>query len=297
MAYRIDPYSLRLLSAAVRHGSIQEAAAHEHIAASALSRRISDLERILGKPLLVRQARGVRPTRAGRLAIETSQRIGDELDSLAHKATQEGSAIDGTVRLFASPSSVIGLLPEKLKAFNDRYPAARVMIDERPSSDVVRACLDGSADLGVCVASPVRKGLDSWLFADDSAIVLLPQGHPLATAKTIQFNDILPYPLICAHVGGALDELLRARALKAGVKLDIAMSVSSNDSVCRMVQAGHGIAVLPQSAASAYAGARCFERRPLAEAWARRELRIYALREARRSRTVAALVDVLKGRR
>ena len=58
-----------------------------------------------------------------------------------------------------------------------------------------------------------------------------------------------------------------------------------------MVEAGLGIAVIPQSAAAAYAGNPRFVRRPLDEPWAARELRMYALRKSPRSRAVAALIE------
>jgi DNA-binding transcriptional LysR family regulator len=62
-----------------------------------------------------------------------------------------------------------------------------------------------------------------------------------------------------------------------------------------MVEAGLGIAVIPQSAAAAYAGNPRFVRCPLDEPWARRELRMFALRKTPRPRAVAALIERLQG--
>lgn len=73
------------------------------------------------------------------------------------------------------------------------------------------------------------------------------------------------------------------------------VSLSSFDAVCRMVEAGLGIAVIPQSATSAYAGTAGFIRRPLSEPWAMRELRLYALRRQPQLRSTQALMDVLSG--
>ena len=64
---RLDPYSLRLFASAAEEGSIARAAAREHLSASALSRRIADLEHAFGVPLLVRSPLGIRLTDAGRL--------------------------------------------------------------------------------------------------------------------------------------------------------------------------------------------------------------------------------------
>src|SRR5580765_251145 len=66
--HRIDPVSLQLFLAVVREGSIKRAAETEHIAQSALSRRMGDLEHSLGVPLLSRSPMGVQLTEAGERA-------------------------------------------------------------------------------------------------------------------------------------------------------------------------------------------------------------------------------------
>jgi len=69
MGRGIDPYSLRLFLAAAREGSIARAASTEHIAASALSRRIADLEHAFGVPLFVRSSHGIALTEAGKVVL------------------------------------------------------------------------------------------------------------------------------------------------------------------------------------------------------------------------------------
>lgn len=297
MSLRIDIYSLHLLATAIREGSIARAAARENIAPSALSRRISDLERMLGVPMLARRARGVEPTEAGRAALSLAERIDDELESLAHQVKAGDGKLAGTVRLFANTSSVIGFLPERLKVFIGRHPAVRIALQECKSPDVLEACLDGTADVGVCAGSRMRSSLDSWPFVRDPMMVVMPRGHALARATVVRFAEVLDHPLIGAQSGGSVDRLLHDRALKAGRRMQFTVSVGSVDAVCRMVEAGLGIAVVPRSAASAYAGARRFVRKPLAEPWADRELRVYAPRKSPRSRAATALIDHLKGGR
>jgi DNA-binding transcriptional LysR family regulator len=62
-----------------------------------------------------------------------------------------------------------------------------------------------------------------------------------------------------------------------------------------MVEAELGIAIIPKSAASAYAGTSRFTRRPLAEAWGERELRLYAMRKNPRLPAVDAFINTLRG--
>jgi DNA-binding transcriptional LysR family regulator len=293
-ALRLDVYSLRLFVTAARAGSIARAAEREHIAASALSRRIADLEHALGVPLLVRSARGIELTEAGRCVFERGARIEDELLTLVKDVWELSGSVVGTVRLCANASAIVGELPERLQAFKQAYPAVDIALQEQRSWEVIRACLDDRADVGIAVATETPKGLDSWHFAADPLIVLLPAGHPLASQRRIAFKDVAASGLVGIQAGGALDQLIHERAEMAHIELRIGVTVNSFDAACRMVQAGMGAAIVPTSAATAYAGSDAFERRELAEPWADRALRLYALRKVPRQRAVELLIDTLK---
>lgn len=296
MARRVDPYSLRLFVSAARAGSIVRAAEQEHIAPSALSRRLADLEHAFGTPLLIRSPRGIALTDAGRMVLARGEKLDEDLQALVREVqTEGGGEVRGTVRLYANMSAVIGFLPERLRAFMAAYPEVEVSLQENDTRDVIRACLDDRADVGVGVDLPVPAGLESWPFAADPLQVVLPAGHALAKRKAVSFSQALEQPLIGVHQGGALDRSLHERAAALQRPFAPTVSVSSFDAVCRMVEAGLGIAVIPRSAAAAYAGNPRFVRRPLDEPWAARELRMYALRKVPRLRAVAALIQSLQG--
>lgn len=293
MARRIDPYSIRLFVAAARAGSIVRAAELEHIAPSALGRRLSDLEHAFGMPLLVRSPKGVRLTEAGRIVCERGERMETELQDLLREVQSESGTLRGTVRLHANMSAVIGFLPERLHRFMQLHPEVAVHLHEHDTREVVRACLDDRADIGVGVAVPLPSGLDAWHFANDPLQIIAPAEHELSSYDTVTYIHVLRYQLVGVHAGGALDRLLTENALRLDQRFAPSVSVSSFDAVCRMVEAGMGIAVIPQSAAAAYAGSSRFIRRPLDEAWAGRELQVYALRKSPRPRVVEALLTML----
>lgn len=293
---RIDPYSLRLFISAARAGSIVRAAEQDHIAPSALSRRLADLEHAFGTALLVRSPRGVVLTDAGRLVFDRGVKMDEDLQALVREVETQGNQVRGTVRLYANMSAVVGFLPERLRRFMAQYPSVEVSLHEADTRDVIRACLDDRADVGAGVESSVPPGLESWHFASDPMQVVLPAEHPLAQQEALGFAQVLEHPLIGIHEGGALDRLLHERAEALQMRFAPKVSVSSFDAVCRMVEAGLGIAVIPQSAASAYAGMPRFVRRPLAEPWAAdRGLCLLALRRSPQPRTVQALIDSLRG--
>ena len=295
MTRRLDTYSLRLFVAVARTGSIARAAEQEHIASSALSRRLADLEHAFDTALLVRSPRGVTLTDAGQIVFERGVQLDDEVQGLIREVQLHSEEVRGTVRLYANMSAVVGFLPERLKAFKALHPGVNISLYEADTRDVIRACLDDRADIGIGVFGDVPSGLDSWHFADDPLQVVVPKGHELSQLKSVEFATVLEYPVIGIHQGGALDQTLHERAAALQIAFAPEVSVSCFDAVCRMIEAGMGIAVIPQSAASAYAGNSRFVRRPLADPWAERQLQLYALRRTPQLRSVQALIEALRG--
>lgn len=159
---RIDPYNLRLFISTARTGSIVRAAEQEHIAASALGRRLADLEHAFGTALLVRSPRGVALTEAGRLVYERGLKVNDEIEAMLREVQDRGGEVRGTVRLYANMSAVVGFLPERLRRLLARHPLVRVSLHEADTRDVLHACLDDRADVGIGVKTLAPAGLDIW---------------------------------------------------------------------------------------------------------------------------------------
>lgn len=120
MARRPPLHALQGFAAAVRHGNLSRAADSLHLTVSALSHQMRTLEEHLGHALLVREARGVRPTAEGRRLLE---RIGPHLDAIS-EALQPFAARRGNVlTISATPSMASAWLVPRLGGFLAEHPA------------------------------------------------------------------------------------------------------------------------------------------------------------------------------
>ena len=291
---RIDPYSLELFISVVEEGSIARAASRNHIAPSALSRRIADLEGAIGAALLIRSPSGVQLTEAGQHAYASARSIHGQLEGMAREVQSMSGQVAGVVRLHANASAIVGFLPERLTLFKARYPLVDIALTEQISDEVIRACLDERADVGITASATTPAGLQTWHFADDPLMVVLPPAHELAQAGALSFADVIRFPLVALQAGGSLDQMLKERAEAARATLNVTVTVNSFDAQCRMVEAGLGIGIVPTSAASAFAGSRNFVRVPLSEVWGSgRCLNVHAPRKSTRLKAVQALIDTL----
>lgn len=294
---KIDAYNLRLFEAIARAGSIAQAAREEHIAPSALSRRLAELESALRSPLFVRSPKGLELTFAGAALLERANRINNEFQSLVRDmwSLSEDQQVRGVVRVWANPSALIGYLPEIIRSFSEAFPDVHIDITEEDTGKVIRGCLKDEADVGIAVAEAVQPGLDVWPLTPDPLRVVCLQDHPLLSeGNSIALADVLGYPLISIRIGGSLDGIVRTYAKAVDEDFQPRLTVSSIDAAFRFIEVGLGIAVLPASMLKPYASVDQFISMPLNEPWAIRMLNVYALRKHPRNPAVQAFLDHLE---
>lgn len=155
-ARRIDLTSLQLFVAVCELGSIGRAAEREFIAASAISKRLSDLEATLGTTLLYRHARGVDLTPAGESLLHHARSVLYSLEKMQGELSEYADGVRGHVRVHANISAIVQFLPEDLGVFTRAHEAIKIDLEEHLSSEVIRAVQEGAADLG-CATWPAAR--------------------------------------------------------------------------------------------------------------------------------------------
>ena len=149
-ARRIDLTSLQLFVATCELGSIGKAAEREFIAASAVSKRLSDLEATLDTPLLYRHTRGVDLTPAGESLLHHARSVLFSLEKMQGELSEYADGVRGHVRVYANISAIVQFLPEDLGTFVRQHEQVKVDLEEHLSTEVIRAVQEGAADLGIC---------------------------------------------------------------------------------------------------------------------------------------------------
>ncbi|SFK28952.1 LysR family transcriptional regulator [Falsiroseomonas stagni] len=266
----LDLVTLRIFAAAAEERSLARAAEREHIAQSAVSRRIAELEGRVGVQLLRRHDRGVEPTAAGLMLLDRLADLFGLLERMAAELDAHAGGARGSVVLHANISAISGRLPDLLSSFLQAHPGLRVSLEERTSVEILHAVQTGVAELGLFSATvPVPEGLTVLPWREDPLMVLLPPGHPLAARAGLRLADLLDEPFVGLQDPSALQRLYRAEAARIGGHLRERVLVASFDGVRRLVEAGLGLSILP--AAAMPAGGALPTRR-LEEPWAVRPL-------------------------
>ncbi|XLY86896.1 LysR family transcriptional regulator [Ectopseudomonas mendocina] len=288
-----DLPDLRLFTHIAESPSLTQGARKAFLSPAAASARIKSLESQLGSRLLYRDSRGVELTPAGQRLLQHARLIMRQVDYLKSEFTEYGTDAAGHIRIFANTTAVTEFLPEVLAGFLAERPGVTVDLQERLSRDIVRGVLDGAADLGI-IAGPVQApGLQVLHFSTDRLVLAVPLGHALARRQSVSLNDTLAYQHIGLHEGSTLLSFLREQVEKLGGNLALRIQVSSFEAICRMIEGGVGIGIIPESAARRHSRTMQLAILQLDEAWAVRERSMLVRELDALPGSVRALIDRL----
>ncbi|NMZ04139.1 LysR family transcriptional regulator [Pseudomonas proteolytica] len=290
---RLDLITLQLFVAVYEEGTLTRAAARESIAVSAASKRLVDLEKMLGLTLFVRQAKGMSLTAAGETLLHHGRQMLFNVQKMGLELGEHSHGVRGYVRMLANLSAIIQFLPEDLRDFTALHPQLKTDLEERPSTGVVQGVLDGVADLGICSSDTDTKGLFSVTYRRDNLMVLMPMDHPLADREGLSFSETLGCDYVGLHVASSINMPTHAAAREAGKMLHLRIHVPGFDAMCRMVQAHMGIGILPQKAYELFGRSLGLQAVPLTDEWAVRRLVLVVRDEAALSPVSRLLFEYL----
>jgi DNA-binding transcriptional LysR family regulator len=291
---RFDLTDLRLFCDVVDEGSITAGAEKSALALAAASTRIRNMEAALGADLLTRSRQGVALTPAGRTLLKHAREMLAHAARMREDLSAFAGGRAGEVRLLANTNALTEFLPEALGAFLAVHPQVSVDLEERLSDEIVGLVAEGAADVGV-VAGTVEVGaLQTFPFRSDRFVVVTATDHPLAGRARLAFAEALDYDVVGLERSSSLQRFLTAKAVRAGRPLKARVQLRSFDAVCRLVEAGVGVGVVPQTTARRASRTMRLSVIALSDEWAVRDLNIVvrSLEDLRPS--ARALVESLR---
>lgn len=274
-----DIDSLALFVRAAELRSLTKAADASHLGLAAASRRIALLEHRFRTPLLERSPRGVEPTPAGAALLVHAKALLMQINQMQAEMNDHATGRRGALRVLANTSAMTEFLPADLAEYSRRHPDVRLVVEERWSAEIVRAVQAAEADIGIIVEGHRLDGLELFPYRSDRLAAVMPPGHSLVTLEGMSFVDVLEHDIIALESGSSMMRLLAEQAVVAERTLHLRIQVRSFEAVCRMVQSGLGIGLLPYQAASELGRSMGLVVRPLPEEWAERRMMICVRRE------------------
>jgi DNA-binding transcriptional LysR family regulator len=234
---------LRFLGEVVRTGSLAAAAGNLHLTGPAIAQQLRLLEKSVGLALLERGPGGQRSTEAGRLLVETSNRIEAELAICDDALRSLRKATTGHVTLGAV-STAKYFAPQVLGAFRRAHPDVRIALHIGNRDEILTRLEDYEIDLAVMGRPPQRLEVEQQVFGDHPYVFVAQPGHGLAGRRDVPLELVAGETLLVRERGSGTR--LHLDGLLTGAGLDPAgeMELDSNETIKQATMAGLGIALI-----------------------------------------------------
>ncbi|MBF8185818.1 LysR family transcriptional regulator [Nonomuraea sp. K274] len=242
----LDPRKLHLLRELARRGTISAVAEAVTFTPSAVSQQLSALEKEAGVPLLERTGRTVTLTPAGRLLVEHSHAVLEQLERAAAALAATRGGPTGPLRIGAFPTAARVLLPPALTGLTGAHPGLEPMVAEIDPADVSAALGAGALDVALIheydFVPPVTDASIETepLFSEAMYLTNRPS---IPDARTDAWITERP---------GTLCHSMAIRACQAaGFEPRVRHHIDDFDTVLAFAAAGQGVALVPRLAATA----------------------------------------------
>ena len=234
-----------------RLGSFTKAAAELHLTQSATSALVKELEAKLGLLLLDRTTRSVVLTRAGEEFRGRAERILTDVANAVADSRDLADKRRGQVTIAASPLASATFLPGAIAAFTSIHPYVSVELHDMLTDGIIEQVRNGIAELGIGTFQ--KSGTEGELVTlfEDHLGVVMSVTHPLAGKRRLRWKDVADQPRIALSQSSAFRPLVDNAFASLGiVPARPRFEVGYMGTAVALVEAGLGISILPERAAS-----------------------------------------------
>ena len=227
---------------------ISEAAAHLHVAQSAISRQIANLEDELGTPLFERIGRNVKLTPIGKIFLEHAIVALKAIDFAAKQVEEYLDPAKGTIKIGFPTSLASYVLPSVISAFKKEYPDVSFHLRQGSYKYLIDAVKNRELNLAFLGPLPQKDDeINTTLLFSESIHALLPSSHPLAKQESINLSDLRNEKFVSFPEGYVLHKVALDACKSVGFTPNITSEGEDMDALKGLVAAGIGVTLLPDS--------------------------------------------------
>lgn len=230
-----------------KHEHVTHAAENLHVAQSAISRQIFNLEKELGVDLFIREGRNVRLTPIGKVFLEHMERAMHVIDGATQVIKEYTDPELGTIHIGFPSSLAAHILPTAISAFREQYPNVNFKLSQGSYQELTNAVIKG--EINMALLGPVPKDeskLISKILFTENIVALLPAKHPLAKEQSIKLNQLRDDLFVMFPEGYVLRDLIMEACSQLGFQPKVSFEGDDIDAIKGLVSADLGISLVPE---------------------------------------------------
>lgn len=236
---------LRTFRVVAQQRSYSRAAQLLYLSQPGVSLQVRALEQSIGMPLFERSGRQLRLTEAGVALLDYADRILSLVDESQQALEELGNARRGIVRVAASTTAGIYIVPRALGGFHQQNPGVRLTLDVVNRFTVADRLLRDEVDVAVMGLIEDAHDLQVEPFLPNELVVIAPPRHPLARRKVVTVADLANETLLLREQGSGTRTDIERMFAKGQLSMKLGMELRSSGAIKQAVAADLGIAIIP----------------------------------------------------
>jgi DNA-binding transcriptional LysR family regulator len=242
---------LDIFQAVARHGGFTRAADALHLTQPAVSLQMQKLAESVGQALVVPRGRSLALTEAGKELLRTCQTIDDAWARFGAAIDAHAALERGRLRVSVVTTAKY-FLPRRLGEFCKAHPGIDVELEVGNRERILGRLREGVDDLYVMGVPPDDLDVECEPFMDNQLVVIAPADEVRASSAGVPLAELAGRPFILREPGSGtrrqIDRFLAERRLR----LDVKLSLGSNEAIRELVAGGMGWAILTRHALPAH---------------------------------------------
>ena len=288
----MDVRDLQVFLSVAKHLNYTRAAEEVNLSQPSVSVRMRQLERDLGSKLFEQLGKKVALTEAGQLLIPYATRVIAILEDVRHAVDELKGLERGSLRIGASTTPGMYLVPQTIAHFKQRYPRVEAHLAVRDTRQIEEGVIQNEFDFGFVGGHLAGDEVDVIPWLTDQIVLVTAPKHRLAQKKSVKPHDLQKERFIIREPGSATRAAILTHLQKRDVEMNTIMEMENPESVKKAVQSGLGIAFISKFAVETELKARTLVNVHVRGLDIQRELKIVFRKDKHLGRAAQAFIEI-----
>jgi len=244
----MDVRGLEVFLSVAKHLNFTRAGEEVNLSQPSVSVRIRQLENELGLKLFEQLGKKVALTEAGLLLVPHARRVMAAIEDAQHAIDELQGLERGTLRIGASTTPGMYLIPKTIARFKDRYPKIEIHLGIKDTRQVEVGVTRNEFDFGFVGGHLAGDEVAVVPWLRDQLVLVVPPDHRLTRQKSVKADDLRKEKFILRERGSATRASVASYLHKFDLEMESIMEMENPESVKKAVQSGLGIAFISRFA-------------------------------------------------
>jgi DNA-binding transcriptional LysR family regulator len=290
----MDVKDLQVFLAVAEHLNFTRAGRDVHLSQPSVSVRISRLKDELGVKLFEQFGKKVVLTEAGRILEPYARRVVSAMDDAKHAIEEFQGLERGTLKIGASTTPGMYLLPKIISRFKNRHPKLEVQMTIRNTREVEESILKNEFDLGFVGGHLITGQVEVIPWCTDEILLVVPPNHRLAKRKQLKVEDVAGERFVFRESGSATRSIVEGKLRELNVQALDSVELGNPEAIKQGVKSGLGIAFISRLAVETELKSNSLISVGRKAFASKREMKIVFRKERHLSRAVLAFIEIAK---